>query len=152
MAASICHAWGLKSLIDILYTPIYSKSPGERSDVLRGPGDQKHGQIFLGELNVCNEESIIIGGELFLPRGISIPKISYTFGRDPFVFKKNPSKIRKNPFILTASRTLFPMSAVPLDFYVEIISQISLRGSHVCSRGFTCDAFCTGEIYNLSGK
>ena len=39
-------------------------------------------------------------------------------------------------------------------FYVEIISQISqssLRGSPVCSRGFTFEAFCTGEIHTLTG-
>ena len=27
-------------------------------------------------------------------------KISYSFGKNPFVFKKNPSKIRVNPFVL----------------------------------------------------
>ena len=48
------------------------------------------------------------------PRGISLPKISYTFGKNPFVFKKNPAKIRINPFVLKKSRTLFPMSEVPL--------------------------------------
>ena len=47
-------------------------------------------------------------------RGISLPKISYTLGKNPFVFKKNPSKIRINPFVLKRSRTLFPMSEVPL--------------------------------------
>ena len=36
-------------------------------------------------------------------------------------------------------------------FLCEIISQISLRGSPVCSRGFTSKAFCTGEIHGLSG-
>ena len=41
-------------------------------------------------------------------------KISYTFGKNPFVFKKNPSKIRVNPLVLKKSRTLFPMSEVPL--------------------------------------
>ena len=41
-------------------------------------------------------------------------KISYTFGKNPFVFKKNPSKICINPFVLKKSRTLFPMSEVPL--------------------------------------
>ena len=34
--------------------------------------------------------------------------------KNPFVFKKNPSKIRLNPFVLKKSRTLFPMSEVPL--------------------------------------
>ena len=46
-------------------------------------------------------------------RGISLPKISYT-GKNPFAFKKNPSRIRTNPVILKNSRTLFPMSEVPL--------------------------------------
>ena len=35
--------------------------------------------------------------------------------------------------------------------YVETISQISFRASHVCSRGFTCEALCTVEIENLPG-
>ena len=35
-------------------------------------------------------------------------------GKNPFVFKKNPSKIRVNPFVLIKSRTLFPMREVPL--------------------------------------
>ena len=43
-------------------------------------------------------------------------KISYTLGKNPFLFKKNPSKIRINPFVLKKSRTLFPMSEVPLDW------------------------------------
>ena len=43
-------------------------------------------------------------------------KISYTFGKNPFVSKKNPSKIRINPFVLKKSRTLFPMSEVPLGY------------------------------------
>ena len=47
-------------------------------------------------------------------RGISLQKISYTFGKNPFVFKKNPSKIRMNPFVLKKSRTLFPISELPL--------------------------------------
>ena len=33
-------------------------------------------------------------------------KISYTLGKKPFVFKKNPPKIRKNPFVMKESRTL----------------------------------------------
>ena len=37
-------------------------------------------------------------------------------------------------------------------FYVAIISQISLRGSPVCSCGFSCEALCTGEIHSLSGN
>ena len=41
-------------------------------------------------------------------------KISYTCGKNPFAFKKNPSKIRINPLVLKISRTLFPMSEVPL--------------------------------------
>ena len=36
-------------------------------------------------------------------------------------------------------------------FYVKIILQISLWGSPVCCRGFTCEVFCTGEIHSLSG-
>ena len=36
--------------------------------------------------------------------------------KNPFVFKKNPSKIRLNPFVLKKSRTLFPMSEVPLAY------------------------------------
>ena len=52
--------------------------------------------------------------EFDLSEGISLPKISYTFGKNPFVFKKNPSKIRVNPFVLKKSRTLFPMSKLPL--------------------------------------
>ena len=40
--------------------------------------------------------------------------ISYTFGKNPFVFKKNPSKIRMNPFVLKKSRTLFPINELPL--------------------------------------
>ena len=61
---------------------------------------EKYGQIFTGELKVCNEDIVIISGELL---------------------------------------------------YIEIISQISLQGSPVCSRCFTCEAFCTGEIHSLSG-
>ena len=34
--------------------------------------------------------------------------------KNPFVFKKNPAKIHINPFVLKKSRTLFPMSEVPL--------------------------------------
>ena len=49
-----------------------------------------------------------------MSRGISLPKSSYTFGKNPFVFEKNPSKIRINPFVLKKSRTLSPMSEVPL--------------------------------------
>ena len=54
-------------------------------------------------------------------RGISLSKISYTFGKNPFVFKKNPSKIRINPFVFKKSRTLFPMSEVPLA-WMDILS------------------------------
>ena len=36
-------------------------------------------------------------------------------------------------------------------FLREIVFQISLRGSPVCSRGSTRAAFCTGEIHSLSG-
>ena len=46
-------------------------------------------------------------------RGISFPKISYTFGKNPFVFLKNPSKLRINLFVLKKSRTLFQMSEMP---------------------------------------
>ena len=52
--------------------------------------------------------------DVLYSRGISLTKISYTFGKNPFVLKKNPSKIRVNPFVLKKSRTLFPMSEVPL--------------------------------------
>ena len=55
-------------------------------------------------------------GSLF-PRGISLQKISYAFGKNPFVCKKNPSKIRKNPFVLKKSRTLLRMSEMPLAFF-----------------------------------
>ena len=41
-------------------------------------------------------------------------KISYTFGKNPFVLKENPSKIRVNLFVQKKSRTLFLMSEVPL--------------------------------------
>ena len=41
-------------------------------------------------------------------------KISYTFGKSSFVFKKNPQKVRTNPFVLKKSRTLFRMSEMPL--------------------------------------
>ena len=41
-------------------------------------------------------------------------KISYTFGKNPFVFMKNPPKIRKNPFVVKESRTLFQKSEMPL--------------------------------------
>ena len=34
---------------------------------------------------------------------------------------------------------------------MKMIFQISLRGSLVCCRGFTCEAFCTGEIHSLFG-
>ena len=47
----------------------------------------------------------------------------YTFGKNPFVFKKNPAKILINPFVLKKSRTLFPMSEVPLDFLGPIDSK-----------------------------
>ena len=47
-------------------------------------------------------------------RGISLQKLSYAFGKNPFVCKKNPSKIRKNPFVLQKPRTLFRMSEMPL--------------------------------------
>ena len=43
-------------------------------------------------------ERIVVPPEI--PRGISLPKISYTFGKNPFVFMKNPSKIHINPFVL----------------------------------------------------
>ena len=53
-------------------------------------------------------------GEHGRARGISFPKISYTFGKNPFIFKKNPSNIPINPFVLKKSRTPFPMSEMPL--------------------------------------
>ena len=34
---------------------------------------------------------------------------------------------------------------------MELIAQISLRGSAFRSRGFTCEAFCAGEVHSLSG-
>ena len=40
--------------------------------------------------------------------------------KNPFVFKKNPSKIRLNPFVLKKSRTLFPMSEVPLGHWYNV--------------------------------
>ena len=45
-------------------------------------------------------ERIAKGVEPLILRGISLPKISYAFGKNPFFFKKNPSKIRINPFVL----------------------------------------------------
>ena len=36
------------------------------SDVDWAPPDRKYGRIFIGELEVCSEDCIIIGGELFL--------------------------------------------------------------------------------------
>ena len=36
---------------------------------------EKHDQIFTGELKVCNEDSMIIGGELFL-RGDTLSNFS----------------------------------------------------------------------------
>ena len=65
---------------------------------------------------------------LFLPgRGaFHSKKISYTFGKNPFVFKKNPSKIRINPFVLEKSRTLFPMSEVPLDLTHIVVVNFDL--------------------------
>ena len=56
----------------------------------------------------------------FDSRGISLPKIPYTFGKNPFVFKKNQSKICINPFALKKSPTLFPLSEVPLDLIRQI--------------------------------
>ena len=52
---------------------------------------------------------LIVFGE-----GHFTPKKSRTPLTNPFVFKKNPSKILINPFVLKKSRTLFPMSEVPL--------------------------------------
>ena len=63
---------------------------------------------------VKSRTSFYVSKAKFTPRGISLPKISYTFGKNPFVFKKNPSKIGINPFVRKKSRTLFPMSEVPL--------------------------------------
>ena len=41
---------------------------------------EEYGQMFIGELELCNEDSIIIGGELFL-RGSNFSNFSpgYTF-------------------------------------------------------------------------
>ena len=50
----------------------------------------------------------------FVEGHISLQKILYTFGQNPFVFKKNPSKIHVSPFVLKKSCTLFQMSEVPL--------------------------------------
>ena len=36
-------------------------------------------------------------------------------------------------------------------FYVDVTSQISLLSSPVCRRGFTCEAFCTGQIHTRGG-
>ena len=51
------------------------------------------------------------------PRDISLPKVSYNFGKNHSVFTKNSSKIRINPFVPKKSRTLFPMSEVPLAWH-----------------------------------
>ena len=56
-------------------------------------------------------------------------KISYTFGKNPFVFKKNPSKIRVNPFVLKKSCTLFTMSEVPLALVILSFSLKNMFGS-----------------------
>ena len=40
-----------------------SKCLGERSNVNRGRSDRKIWLKFIGELELCNEDSIIIGGE-----------------------------------------------------------------------------------------
>ena len=53
-------------------------------------------------------------------------KISYTFGKNPFVLKENPSKIRVNLFVQKKSRTLFLMSEVPLDDISACFLQIRL--------------------------
>ena len=42
-----------------------SKCPGERSDFHRVLVTEGYGQIFSGELEFCNEDSIIIGGNCF---------------------------------------------------------------------------------------
>ena len=49
----------------------------------------------------------------FATEGHFTPKDLVRLWQNPFVFKKNPSKIRINPFVLKKSRT-FPMSEVPL--------------------------------------
>ena len=38
----------------------------------------------------------------------------HAFCKNPFVCKKNPSKIRKNPFVVKKSRTLFRRNEMPL--------------------------------------
>ena len=53
-------------------------------------------------------------------------KVSYTFGKNPFVLKKNPSKILINPFVQKKSRTLFPMSELPLGIGSVLGHQITL--------------------------
>ena len=59
--------------------------------------------------------------QCILPRGISLPKPRTLLAKNPFVFKKNPSKIRINPFVLTKSRTPFPRSQVPLAFCIHMV-------------------------------
>ena len=44
---------------------------------------------------------------------VSLPKSRTPLAKILF-FKKNPSKIRINPFVVKKSRTLFPMSELPL--------------------------------------
>ena len=39
--------------------------PGKRSDVHRGPVTQKHGQIFIAGVKLCNDDSMIMGGNCF---------------------------------------------------------------------------------------
>ena len=76
----------------------------------------------------------------FGPRGISLLKLSYTFGKNPFVFKKNPLKIRVNPFVLKKSRTLFLMSEVPLALAFALIK-----------KSLTCDS-CLSLSYTIGWK
>ena len=69
-----------------------------------------HQTLFLFQLNASfvdtkNHERML--SQRKKPRGISLLKISYTSGKNPFALKKNPSKIRTNPFVLKKSRTIF---------------------------------------------
>ena len=60
-------------------------------------------------------------------------KISHTFGKNTVAFKKNPSKIQINPFVLTKSRTLFPTSELP--FAVNNLAESFATQSSLLMRG-----------------
>ena len=96
--------------------------------------------------------------------GHSTPKILYIFGKNPFVFKKTPSKICKHPFVLQKPRALFQMSKILLAakhknstcsflFAMEILKLLPLvvlsfvlyqRSSHMANGSlyFCCSMLC----------